>query len=310
MRRFIIDTDTAADDAAAIIYMLRQPDIRVEAITTVSGNVNAASALSNALSSVEAADTYFPPVYAGCTRPMIREPFFAMYVHGKDGLGDSGITPQKLKPSHGHAVDKLCEIIMNNPGEIELLTLGPLTNVALAYLKYPEIAKMVKNVVVMGGCGFSRGNVSEFAEFNIYADAEAAKVVIASGMNVTLVGSELSTDECALDANDADILKNSPDTAANFINTVCRRLREYDRSAYGRDEIFIPDAVAAAVAIDNSVSSRLEPVFADVEVKDEVRYGQVVMTQNPEKPNALLAHKLDSKKFKKMFFDSVSKAVQ
>lgn len=310
MRRFIIDSDTAADDAAAIIYMLRQPDITVEAITVVSGNVSTASALDNALSSVEAACTYAPPVYAGCTKPIIREPYFATYVHGSDGLGDSGIKPRTLKASQGHAVDKLCDIIMNNPDEIELLTLGPLTNVALAYLKYPQIAKMVKNVVVMGGCGFSKGNVSEFAEFNIYADAEAAKAVISSGMNVTLVGCELSTDPCALDAEDADILKNSPDTAANFINTVCRRLREYDLSAYGRDEIFIPDAVAAAVAVDSSVSSCLEPVFADVEVKDPEHYGQVLMTRNPQKPNALLAHKLDSRRFKKMFFDSVSKAVK
>lgn len=308
MRRFIIDTDTAADDAAALIYMLRLEGIKVEAVTTVLGNVTAQKATQNALCSIEAANTYAPPVYAGCTLPMLKKPYYAMNVHGSDGLGDSGFLPKKLTAQKGHAVDVICDIIMQNPHEIELLTLGPLTNIALAYLKYPQIASLVKNVTVMGGSGFEKGNVTDYAEFNIYVDAEAAKVVMNSGMPLTLVGCELSTDECALNDSDAKILKNSADPAARFIHAVTKRLRQFDLETYGRDEIFIPDAVASAVAVDSSISSYLEPILADVVVKDEKRYAQIMMERASAKPNVLLAHKLDSKKFKEMFFKSVSKA--
>ena len=306
MRRFIIDTDTAADDAAAIVYMLRNEDVSVEAITVVMGNVPLEQATSNALCAVEAADTYAPPVYVGIARPLLREPYTATNVHGADGLGDSGIKPQRLSPSREHAIDKICEIIMKNPHEIELLTLGPLTNIALAYLKYPQIASLVKNVVVMGGSGFERGNVTEYAEFNLYADAEAAKIVFSSGMPITAVGCELSDDECGITADEAELLKSSPDPAAGFIYAVTRRLREFDLETYGRDEIFLPDAVAAAVAVEPSVSSRLEAVNAHIEVAGE-RYGQLALSREGE-PNILLAHKLDSAAFKKMLFDSIARA--
>lgn len=302
MRKFIIDTDTAADDAAAIVYMLMSEDISVEAITVVAGNVPVERALSNALASVEAANIYAPPVYKGCDRPLLRTPYTATNVHGEDGLGDSGIKPQKLTAESLHAVDAICEIIRQNPHEIELLTLGPLTNIAIALRKCPEIATLVKNVVVMGGSGDEKGNVTEYAEFNIYADAEAAKIVLESGMPVTLVGCELSTDECGITADEAEMLKNAPDPAANFVYAVTRRLQAFDREKYGRDEIFLPDAVAAAVAADAEISSCLEKVRAEVITQGE-RYGQIALSRDGQL-NALLAHKLDANEFKRRLFEA------
>lgn len=301
MRRFIIDTDTAADDAVALVYMLRKKNIRVEAITTVSGNISLDKATNNALSSVEAAQTHDVPVYAGCSMPILHKPYFADYVHGADGLGDSGIKPRRLKAQKEHAVDIICDIIRNNPGEIELLTLGPLTNIALAYLKYPEIAHLVKNVVIMGGGGFGRGNVTDYAEFNIYVDAEAAKVVSLSGMPITYVGWELSADECGVTRSELEMLRDCGDSGAKFVYDVTAALTKHVQKTYGRDEAFLPDAVAAAVAIDPTFSSKLQRVYADVEVKEDEKYGWLEFRTDKE-PNSYVAHKLDSVRFKKDLF--------
>jgi len=306
MRRFIIDTDTAADDAAALVYMLRKKDIKIEAITTVSGNISLDLATDNALSSVEAAQTYDAPVYAGCSMPILHKPYFADYVHGKDGLGDSGIKPKRLKAQKEHAVDVICDIIRSNPHEIELLTLGPLTNIALAYLKHPEIAHLVKNVVVMGGGGFGKGNVTDYAEFNIYVDAEAAKVVTSSGMPLTFVGWELSADECGVTRSELEMLRDCGDCGAKFVYDVTGALTVHVQKTYGRDEAFLPDAVAAAVAVDASYSSRIQPVFADVEAKDDEKYGWLEFRTDKE-PNAYVAHKLDSERFKKELFSCLKR---
>lgn len=301
MRRFIIDTDTAADDAAALVYMLRKKDILVEAITTVSGNISLDKATDNALSSVEAAQTYEVPVYAGCSIPILHKPYFADYVHGEDGLGNSGIKPQRLKAEKAHAIDVICDIIRNNPHETELLTLGPLTNIALAYLKHPEIAHLVKNVVVMGGSGFGKGNVTEYAEFNIYVDAEAAKIVASSGMPLTFVGWELSADECGITREELEMLRDCGDNGAKFVYDVTDALTKHVKKTYGCDEAFLPDAVAAAVAVDPSFSSQLQGVFADVEVRCEEKYGWLEL-RTDKKYNAYMAHKIDSKRFKEDFF--------
>jgi len=173
MRNFIIDTDTASDDAVALVMAMRQPDIDVKAITVVAGNVPLEMGLQNALYTVElcGADT---PVYAGCAKPLLRELETAQDVHGRDGLGDIGLPLQGRAPARGHAVDVLRDVINANAGDITLVTLGPLTNVALALLREPELAQRVSHCWIMGGIGAGHGNVTPTAEFNIWVDPEAA----------------------------------------------------------------------------------------------------------------------------------------
>ena len=172
MKRFLIDTDTASDDAVALIMALREESIKVEAITVVSGNVPVDLGLKNALISIEVADTYVPPVYKGADRPIIREAFTSEFVHGEDGMGNMNLPEPKLKAESKHAVDAIIDLVMSNPNEIEIVALGPLTNIALAYLKEPRIVQNIKNLVIMGSEGLGPGNVTPAAEFNFYVDAE------------------------------------------------------------------------------------------------------------------------------------------
>jgi purine nucleosidase len=184
MRKFIIDTDTASDDAVAIIMALREPSVKVEAVTVVAGNVPLDKAVRNALISIEKAETYQPPVYIGLSKPLIRKQYTAEYVHGEDGLGDVGYKDPVIKAEREHAVDALLRIIDENPGQLELITLGPLTNVAAAVIKSPETMKKLKGIYTMGGTLGFPGNVSVAAEFNIYVDAEAAEIVCNSGIPI------------------------------------------------------------------------------------------------------------------------------
>jgi purine nucleosidase len=176
----IIDTDGGADDAIAIMMALRHPDVQVEAITTVVGNVSIEQATRNALYLVELCGERVP-VYQGSGRPMLREPSNAQSVHGKDGLGDLGLDPPQNKPESEHAVDALIRCITDAPDEITVVVLGLLTNVALALLKEPELAFALRDVCMMGGAVNALGNVTPSAEFNVWADPEAAKVVLHSG---------------------------------------------------------------------------------------------------------------------------------
>ena len=175
MRRFLIDTDTASDDAVALVMAMRAPDVRVEAITVVSGNVPLKQATENALYTVElcGADV---PVFRGADRPLMREPAHADWFHGADGFGNQNYPPAKIRPQKEHAVDALMHIIGENPG-IELVTLGPLTNVAIAISRSPGIVKNISRCIVMGGNPCCEGNVTPAAEYNIWCDPEAARAL-------------------------------------------------------------------------------------------------------------------------------------
>src|SRR3977135_2997757 len=202
-RVFLIDTDTASDDAVAIIMALRSPDVRVAAITTVSGNVPVQQSTRNALYTAElcGADV---PVYMGADKPLLRRYENATWFHGRDGLGHHGYPAPRRDPGKLHAVDAIIETIEANPGLV-MVTLGPLTNVALALAKKPQIASEVGRCVVMGGAPCCEGNVTPAAEFNIWVDPEAARMVMLSDLPVELVGWQTSRGEAVL--NQSDIVR-------------------------------------------------------------------------------------------------------
>src|SRR5579884_292611 len=189
--RLLIDTDPGVDDAVALVMALRHPRAHVEAITVVAGNVDLEHTVRNARYVVELCEADVP-VYAGAARALLREHRRAPDAHGEDGLGNLGLRPRDPRPAPGHAADILVERIMREPGALTLVTLGPLTNVALALLKEPRIATAVQRVVVMGGAANTAGNVTPAAEFNIWADPEAARIVFRAGMPLTMVGIEIS----------------------------------------------------------------------------------------------------------------------
>lgn len=181
---------------------LRAPDVRVAAITVVAGNVDVHQATRNALYTVElcGADV---PVYSGAEKPLVRVYENATWFHGRDGLGDHNYPAPRLKPHSGHAVDAIIEMIEANPGVV-VVTLGPLTNVALAVSRKPEIAAKVSRCVVMGGAPCCEGNVTPAAEYNVWVDPEAASIVMRSGLPVELIGWHLCRGGAVLSGDDIE----------------------------------------------------------------------------------------------------------
>src|SRR5713101_8554667 len=179
---------------------LRAPEVRVVAITTVAGNVPVQQSTRNALYTVELCGASVP-VYAGAENPLLRAHQSATWFHGRDGLGDHNYPPPRQSPRKLHAVDAIIEAIEANPGLV-LVTLAPLTNLALALAKRPGIAAKVSRCVVMGGAPCCEGNVTPAAEYNIWVDPEAARIVVRSGLPIELVGWHLCRGEALLNPSD------------------------------------------------------------------------------------------------------------
>lgn len=280
-RRLLIDTDIGTDDAIALIMALRHPGVQVDLITTVAGNAPLAHTTRNALYVSELCGRRIP-VYAGAERPLLREPTDARGVHGADGLGDLGLPPPAGAVQPGHAALALIERINAAPGACTLVTLGPLTNIALALLLDPTIAAKLRGCVVMGGAGSASGNVTAAAEFNIWADAEAARIVFRAGMQLTLVGIELCRGPARSTADEYARFAASVDPVARFAAMMCRHLAETAKARYGWDgEAAIPDAVAMAIALEPALALSYVDCPVDVETRGDLTYGETVLDRRP-----------------------------
>ena len=185
----IIDTDPGADDVVALLFALASPEeLNIRALTTVAGNVRLDKTSRNARLAREWAGREEVPVYAGASKPMVRTPIYAENIHGQEGLPGVAVHEPKQGLAQGNAVEYLIETLTKaKPHSITVAMLGPQTNLALALVQSPEITQGIKEVVVMGGAHFNGGNITPVAEFNIYADPDAAKVVLASGVKLTYV---------------------------------------------------------------------------------------------------------------------------
>lgn len=275
MRKFIIDTDTASDDAVALAMALQNPDIDLRAITVVAGNVGLSQAAQNALYTVELCGKA-TPVHVGCAKPILRELETAQDVHGVDGMGDIGLPLAGRQPAPGHAVDALRQALRESAGDITLVTLGPLTNVALALLLEPELAGMVERCYIMGGIGGGHGNVTPAAEFNIWVDPEAAKIVFESGMKMTMVGWDMSWKYAAFDARQAAEIRQIDSALARFVVDIQATLNQYALESTHLAGFDLPDPITMAVAIDPSIAS-FEDYRVDVTTGDGLQRGITVV---------------------------------
>jgi inosine-uridine nucleoside N-ribohydrolase len=190
--RIVIDTDPGIDDALALFFALASPDVQLEAVTTVSGNVSVEKTTRNALALLELAGRGEIPVARGSDRPLLHKAVYADYVHGRNGVGDVELPEPQHGPAALHAVELLIQTILGAAGEITLVAIGPLTNLALAVRREPRIAEAVREVVIMGGALRVPGNVSPAAEFNIYADPHAAQIVFHAGWPIRLVSLDVT----------------------------------------------------------------------------------------------------------------------
>jgi purine nucleosidase len=303
----LIDTDTASDDAVALVMALRDPAFEVVAITVVAGNVALPQASRNARFTVELCGASVP-VHEGAAKPLRRPPVDASFFHGQDGLGDRGYPPPRTQPAAGHAVDVLIEKIRERPG-ILLVTLGPLTNVALALDKAPDIAAGVGRCVVMGGAACTVGNVTPAAEYNIWCDPEAARSVFRSGLPIEMVGWELCRGDANLD--DADIARaRALDTPlAHFAIDCNLTALEANRRLFHDPGIGLPDPVAMAVALEPGIATRTSRHAIDIECDSELTRGMTVVDALDIVPHAAKGERLpcvvwqiDVRRFKERLF--------
>jgi purine nucleosidase len=274
-RTFLIDTDTASDDAVALIMALRAPDVQVVAITTVAGNVPVHQSTRNALYTVELCGANVP-VYMGAEKPLLRAYQNATWFHGRDGLGDQGYAPPHRSAEKLHAVDAIIETIEANPG-IVIVTLAPLTNLALALAQRPEIAAKVGRCVVMGGAPCCEGNVTPAAEYNIWVDPEAARVVMLSGMPVELVGWHLSRGDAVVREDDIAHILGFNNEVARFAIECNSHARKAYKIQTGEDGISLPDPIAMCIALDPSVGTDWSAHYLDVETQSELTRGMTVV---------------------------------
>jgi purine nucleosidase len=314
----VIDTDTASDDAVALILALQAKDVDVRAITVVAGNVPLAQASRNARYTVELCGAAVP-VYEGALRPLLREPHTAQFFHGQDGLGDQGYPEPRRLPAPGHAASALVDLVRAHPG-LTLVTLGPLTNIAMALLQAPDIAAKFGRCVVMGGAACTVGNVTPAAEYNIWCDPEAARICFRSGMPIDMVGWELCRGPAALDQQDIARCRQIGTPLARFAIDCNGTALEANRRLFSEDGIGLPDPVAMAVALDPSMASRKSRHAVDVECEgtltrgmtvvdrlDVVKRGLADMAGWPaeaaaREPNVTVCWELDVKHFKAMLF--------
>lgn len=306
MRRFIIDTDTASDDAVAILMALRWPtrDVQVDAITVVSGNVPLAQGAKNAAYTVElcGAET---PVHLGCDRPLIRKAEHATWFHGPDGMGGQNYPAAKRPYAEEHAVDALIRLARARPGEYTLVTLGPLTNIAMALRKAPDIATKFAQVYVMGGAACCVGNVTPAAEYNIYVDPEAAKIAFHSGLPILMVGWEHCRFENAFDGAGISEIRKIGTKYSDFTLDCNVTAIEAAKKLFGDPGLTLPDPVTMAIALDPSLCTKRSKHFVDVETASELTRGATVVDQlnvTKKPPNIEVCWTVDAKRWKETLF--------
>lgn len=274
-RVFLIDTDTASDDAVALIMALRAPDVRVAAITTVAGNVPVQQSTRNALYTVELCKAEVP-VYMGAEKPLLRPYENATWFHGRDGLGEHNYPAPRRAPAHLHAVDAIIQTVDANPG-LDIVTLAPLTNLALALAKRPDIARKVSRCVVMGGAPCCEGNVTPAAEYNIWVDPDAARIVFLSGLPIELIGWQLSRADAVVNESDIACIQGFKTKLADFAIECNSHARKAYKIQTGEDGISLPDPVAMSVALDPSVGTDWSSHFVDIETGSDLTRGMTVV---------------------------------
>lgn len=274
-RTLLIDTDTASDDAVALIMALRSSEVRVAAITVVAGNVPVAQATSNALYTAELCGSNVP-IYSGAEGPLFRKLETADWFHGADGLGDHGYKPAKRHAETLHAVDAIIQTVQQNPG-IEIVTLGPLTNVAIALLREPKLPGLVKRCVVMGGAPCCEGNVTPAAEFNIWVDPEAARIVFRSGLALEMVGWQLCRGDAVLHQRDIEHLLALKNPLADFaVRCNSTAVESFFKQA-GQRGISLPDPVAMGITLSPELCTSSSEHYVEIEVSSELTRGMTLV---------------------------------
>jgi len=320
-RRVIIDTDPGTDDALAILLALNSPELQVEAISVVPGNVDGKQGLENALKLASVAGRCDIPVTAGAQHPLMQKLYTAQYWHGNNGLADLQLPASKCKADPRFGPDLIIELVHKYPHEITLVPVGPLTNIALAVSKDPSIVELVNDIVIMGG-SISGGNVDGAAEANIFGDPEAAQIVFTAGWTVTMVGSDVGERTLMTRKHLRELeARHGPQ---NDVVTGIAKFYIERSEKNGWDGAAMYDPLAVGVVIDPTLVKWKE-MHVDVETKGDYTRGETVANRlgaNEKnvlhgdhyeiegyevlKPNARVVLSSDAERFLAMFIERLN----
>ena len=307
MNKIIIDTDTAGDDTIAILTALHNFDVL--GITITGGNVDFNQQIDNALYTTEIAGYDNIPVYPGYEGPIFgqNESHTTVEdVHGSDGMGDSFFSKPKRSAEDSHAIDFIIKTVNENPGEVTLLAIAPLTNIAMAIKKDPTIVDKVKHLYIMGGTNNALGNIVPSAEYNFYVDPEAAKLVLQSGIEMTMVGWDMCTDYSLMFDKEHEEIEALATKGSKFFTDVNRVVKKFNREIHKLDGTTHPDTLLVAIAADDKIMSQSNKYFVDVETKGELTRGYSLVDINgrlDKEPNVRVCEKVDRERFKAHLYD-------
>ncbi len=271
--KIIIDSDTAGDDAAALILAAKSDTVQILGVTVAAGNVSLEQAAKNSMAALELAGSD-APVYLGATAPLSGEEKECFSVYGKDGMGDADIIHPKGKPQTKGAVDFILDTVRDNPGEIEIMALGPVTNIALAIRKDRETMSKVKRIWSMGTAGFGPGNATPVAEFNVYKDAPAYRTMLELGVPVTVIGLDMD-DAPTWTYEDKLAEMREGNDIQRFIEAATRKLLEF-KKGNGIPAVDLPDAVAMGCLVWPNFVEETAQCYGSCITEPGETYGMVI----------------------------------
>ena len=307
-KRIILDTDPGIDDSLAILLALASPEISLEGLSVVHGNSSTQQGTINALSVLELAKASHIPVYQGCDLPLVQPSLLAPETHGEQGIGYAKLPAPQSQPKVQKGSDYLIEKIMSSPGEITLVAIGPLTNIALAIRQEPRIVENVKEVFIMGGAIRHEGNTTPLAEFNTYVDPHAAQIVFHSGMPITLTPLDV-TYECVFLKDDLNRLLKIDSPITKFIADATRFYMEFHDEYQSIEGCVINDPMTLALTFMPEICDYQE-LYVDVDLSGGVSMGNTFadfykMTKKPA--NMKVALGVRPRDFMELFLERMEK---
>ncbi len=307
-KRIILDTDPGIDDSLAILLALASPEISLEGLSVVHGNSSTEQGTINALSVLKLAKASHIPVYQGCDLPLVQPSLLAPETHGEQGIGYAKLPAPQSQPKVQKGSDYLIEKIMSSPGEITLVAIGPLTNIALAIRQEPRIVENVKEVFVMGGAIRHEGNTTPLAEFNTYVDPHAAHIVFHSGMPITLTPLDV-TYQCVFLKDDLNRLLKIDSPITKFIADATRFYMEFHDEYQSIEGCVINDPMTLALTFMPEICDYQE-LYVDVDLSGGVSMGNTFadfykMTKKPA--NMKVALGVRPRDFMELFLERMEK---
>ncbi len=303
-KRLIIDTDPGIDDSLAILLALASPEVELEALTIVSGNTVATQGVSNALAVLELAKAEQVPVAQGVPVPLVQPLLVATETHGEVGIGYARLPTPRLQPTTDHGVDLIIDTVLSNPGEISLVAIGPLTNIALAIRREPRIVEAIPELIIMGGAIRVGGNTTPLAEYNIYCDPHAAHIVFHSGLPMILVPLDV-TYQAILTKTDVDRLLKIQSPISRFIAEATRFYMEFHNEYQKIEGCVINDPLALALAFAPQLVDT-QHLYVDVDISGGVSMGKTFADfykMSKAKPNMHLALGVRPRQFLELFLE-------